>query len=820
MTGDATIQAEVQQQELTNKELVRLVSRVTSLVNTANNVDKPQEDRDSAREKLVGIYSEQEAALQNSDQRVLLDNPGFRKIEGDISFENDPATAILTRVYFRTLPVEQAANPVFPGLDRQDSANYGWPEGKSYSLKPALAEVRATLAYKELSESPAAALLQHPAVKLLDSDGDITDVLDSDVREARYVGYEYLKTLPISELENPVFPGYIAPEGEDSSPSFVQPAEEVLARRLPVVINVVNAAALDTYRDEGNVSFPYGNLKLPEGVISKPPEQRDETGYDEENGVEAAAKLKENIVVSGVVNPYQYAQVLNGSIDVFTETVAPINALIALGSRLTGNKAELIDPPDLEPLEGGVFEHDGDIKIEDIAIASGMTPEQTQKFTEEAVGILSLSTLVFEGRKFMNTPGATSWAIGKAMEAEKAGADKDDIFTEDGISREFLRGGPGFNDDKIDFLNANIRLMIAASSSNDASSASLPTAIYVLNENDPTDVLRQYVGEQDRLAMGMEAQPISTLPEKIAGEDALFTVPEDLIGQWNFRTPVIEDLSFSGFGLSQGFLTNNEGSGVRFGFNSAADPEVYWRQSLDNLGDVDVGLLAIRPGDFERGFHTDRPGLERHYNDDLDNISGARFNLDEIELSTGDLRFHFLGGLQDGDDPIFSAGALFETPRDASGWSFQSGTAFTFLDRDSSSNEPDVSRVDTFVRARKDFELSEGVPGFIEGGGQSLFDLSGKKSVMNGERSDLHTAFLNASSALGNEDSVLWHIRPIVGLHGNSRDNFGAYGGVNFVLLEDVTLGAALHYNTEDDPFSGHDEGLEARVQLTYGLRF
>ena len=795
MTGDATIQDKVKNRDISHVQMRDICDKAEDLVKVSIKEKSSPEERDAAKAELKDLYDEQVKALKEHGRGGFLDNPGFKADQKYHGPDVDMESAVKVLAFFRTLPVSEANNPSYPGLDREqhkDSYTTGWPI-QGGIIRDTLDKVRDTVAYEEFAASDNAVLLKHPAVKLLDqirTNPELSDYVSSnDYGYEMCDLYEYLKGIPVSEANNPVFPGY-QPSTDNNKPgSFLDPKNvPYFEETIPSALAAAQALALKTYKGEGNDMPDLGEVKLPEEAIKgKTQVTRNLISLRKSKGTEAAADLKSDIVVNNTINPAKFAEVMGSSIEALKEAIAPLNSLKKLVARATGEKDDKpIEPPDLssEFIQKDNYRYDVDINIDDLAKANGWTDEQTLKFKEGSVSMLSMATVFFEGEKFLDTPGSMLWVVGKVVAGAAKGLDEDDIFDEKtGLNKEVVSGAPGISDEKLDFINANILSFSDISLIQEASEQGIPLTKYRQYQDDPDALLQRYVAEQNDTAVPEPVAP--SRKDDILGLSRFgLTVPPDEI-DFSFRIPVLEDLTVERTGISQGIWTDNQRSGLRFSMNNTGDGEVNWRHHVDDLGNLDFGLLAMRAGDFNWGFHSDVPGLERHY-DDTSGLVGGRLTTLPIRVGPSELRIYGLGAVDRDGDPAFQAGTVLQSPTEELGWSYRLGAEGTFKDSG--------NRADVFGAVRNDFEWLDGAPGSVEGGGQATFGLDDKRVE------DLATLFLRASSGLGDKDSLLYNVRPNLGVHGNTNGNFGAHTGLDVVLSDSLSLGASYQYNTRDDP--------------------
>ena len=495
---------------------------------------------------------------------------------------------------------------------------------------------------EKLKGSDKAALLEHPAIKLIE-DRIVTPnekspyELDNAIR---VVGY--LSELPASEAANPVFPGFTEDRTSIGDRIFMNVGAVELAGINYTVGSMFRGAESKAFNNatkaDSSKALKLTEMKAPEGYEAS--EDNTESAamgmmkFNSDDVVETALGMRERFMETGKINPNELADLefkamfgfitLRKMADTFNINLGA-DRVDVMGSAVSSYSMLGLRSRASSELAGV----DSEVSIDEIAQANGLNAEQTELLRLDIHKRLAMAAMTADIAGLKDRDGMIGWAASNLKSVK-------DLFKGQELDEELLRTAPSMDENTIRRMAENIEVIRQADDSIDAARRGLnPQEYEEFGNKNKSYFLKKYVAEEQgstpevKIApqIGIDVDPSLAAPLK-------FTDYEEAGGDYEVRLPGLSGLTVKDDGLSTGFLTDTKGDGLRLGFSYYDEftPELLWRETFD-FGSFDTGFVSTGLGDFDDTISTPRPGRDDHFS----TLSGfgSRFSGDEFEIGNG-----------------------------------------------------------------------------------------------------------------------------------------------------------------------------------------
>ncbi len=636
----------------------------------------------------------------------------------------------------------------------------------------------------------------HPAIALL-AEGLSQAAPEKKIEAALIMGY--LNSLGTSDAANKLFPGY-----NRTTKSFDGIAGlPLIEQALKSALTQAQEGAFSLYAGKSQPAAPaLSGLKLPEGVnapvsITVDKVSRDLALFDEADGVNRIADMRQHLSANGTLNPYQYTlMTLAAQIK-----AAELQQKAAGFQNLTGGQPqpafnrEAFIREQVPKLFTGLAQLDREVPIDSIGKANGFDPGKLEDVKEGLRAQMSGTTLVAEALNLSKAEGFMGWALKTYMannDQFQTAEDVQRLFTDPDRIIRLLGDAPGMTQDRAKNMAEHARYYATYNTDFEAAQKQGLTIgqlrLHRVQGNGP--FLARHVAQ----ALGAP----QIIPASVTQTDTVGSnYRADNSGGPYRRQVLILDSGFmmEGERLSSGVISNGKGDGLRLGmmnFQGTLEPpapELYFRHTLDSVGKLDFGLLGHQDGDTDGLIRTSRPWVDDHF-EGHGEILGARYSGRDFKIGSGTLSPSSTLGAEHGD--LFANAGLTLNQPLSDNVSLRTGVSGTYATR---------PRVDAFGEVSANLTNNFNL-------GSDTYWRTGLHATqwMEPEERTLGTAYtqLELNSA-GNH----WYsnLRHVFGVHVNTDENYGVYSEhtKRFDLgpLGTPDAGVRVEYEREDGAKAG-----------------
>lgn len=633
----------------------------------------------------------------------------------------------------------------------------------------------------------------HPAFQFLQ---EKIQSLDIDDKSEAILFLGYVNSLPVTEANNPVFPGYQRDESTFSGLDTQHAAtrdivseffDHAATQACNVCVDherntIVNPLALDIpdSATPSNVTLEQANKDL--------------DMFKDEDGIRTIANMRQQLAEQNTINPYKLG-LLSLSAQTNYGQIGPLMALMEGKISKPFDREAFIESKFTDTFQG-IALVDQDISLNDLAEQNDLTEEQIESLRIFTNGTLSLGTVATEVGDLMDNDGVYPWVIGTALELKKKFDVPDlskeeqsallkEMITQPEKLAEILKSAPGMNESRALHAAQNLQKAFELSERIDASEEGFTFEDYKLyEEGGPVAFLERHVAQERG-----EFVSVTSL-ENTTNDPIDNTIPDLSAGAYAFRYPLIDGFKQEGERLSTSLYTDEDGDGVRLGvlnvngLNDLPSPELYFRHTAGNIGQFDLGYLANNNGDFDGQIRTLRPHVDDHF-ENYNGILGLRYTGNDFELGSGQLTPDTTIGEYKGD--LFLKSGLTYDLDMTDTTNLTTGGSFTLAEGD--------PRLDAFGTLTTDLTGTDS-------GTQTLWRNGFQTTHWINDDRTLGSAFTELELKTSGDQ---WHsnLTHVFGAFANTEENYGAYTDhtkrMDLGIFGTPDVGIRLQYDREDD---------------------